>query len=147
MTRSVQPLRSAYALAWQVPVLPEQAMLAAGGRLLRAALEATGLDRATAEQYISHMRQPGALRCALNWYRAAGRSPRSLSSLPAIAVPTMYVWSTDDSALGRTAAERTRRHVEGPYRFEILDGVSHWIPETQPAQTAELLRDHAHAHR
>ena len=64
MTRSWQPLRSAYAVAWQVPVVPETVMLAADGRLLRAGLKAAGLDASTAEQYVNHMRQPGALRSA-----------------------------------------------------------------------------------
>ena len=77
MSRSWQPLRSAYAVAWQVPVVPETVMLAADGRLLRAGLEASGLDASTAEHYVNHMRQPGALRSALNWYRGGGPHARS----------------------------------------------------------------------
>ena len=52
--------------------------------------------------------------------------------LPPVTVPTLYVWSDGDLALGRTAAEATAAHVEGPYRFVELDGVSHWIPEEVP---------------
>ena len=147
LTRSWQPLRSAYALAWQPTIVPEIVMLAANGRILRAGLEASGLDRSLAEQYATQMRQPGALRAALNWYRAAGRAPRPLFSLPPVRVPTMYVWSTNDPALGRAAAERTAQHVEGPYRFEVLDGVSHWIPETEPSRVAALVDQHASANR
>jgi pimeloyl-ACP methyl ester carboxylesterase len=147
MSRSWQPLRSAYAVAWQVPVVPETVMLAADGRLLRAGLEASRLDASTAEHYVNHMRQPGALRSALNWYRAAGRTPGPLFSLPSVDVPTLFVWSTNDQALGRTAAERTARHVEGRYRFEVLEGVSHWIPETEPSRVATLIRQHALAQR
>ena len=57
-------------------------------------------------------------------------------------VPTLYVWSSDDPALGRTAAELTAEHVSGPYRFEVLDGVSHWIPEMEPDAAAELVLSH-----
>ena len=46
-----------------------------------------------------------------------------------ITAPTLYVWSTGDVALGREAAEGTAAEVSGPYRFEVLEDVSHWIPE------------------
>jgi pimeloyl-ACP methyl ester carboxylesterase len=142
MTRSLQPLRSSYALAWQVPTVPELIMLAGGGTVLRTGLTASGLPPDDAAEYVARMRQPGALTAALNWYRAAGRRPR-LAALPAMTVPTLYVWSNRDTALGGTAARRTGRHVSGPYEFIELDGVSHWIPETVPARTARLLIDHA----
>jgi len=54
----------------------------------------------------------------------------------------MYVWSTDDQALGREAAEATAAWVTGPYRFEVLEGVSHWVPEEVPDVLNALLLDH-----
>jgi pimeloyl-ACP methyl ester carboxylesterase len=54
----------------------------------------------------------------------------------------MYVWSTDDPALGRVAAEETAALVAGPYRFEVLDGVDHWLPEHAPEQLNALLLEH-----
>ncbi len=54
----------------------------------------------------------------------------------------MYVWSTDDVALGREAAEGTAAEVAGPYRFEVLEGVSHWVPEVAPDALDALLLDH-----
>ena len=54
----------------------------------------------------------------------------------------MYVWSTNDAALGRRAAELTGRYVDGPYRFEVMSGVSHWIPESRPLELSDLLDDH-----
>jgi pimeloyl-ACP methyl ester carboxylesterase len=32
--------------------------------------------------------------------------------------------------------------VTGPYRLEILPGVSHWIPEEAPDQVASMLLEH-----
>jgi pimeloyl-ACP methyl ester carboxylesterase len=54
----------------------------------------------------------------------------------------MYVWSTDDVALGREAAEATAAHVDGPYRFEVIEGVSHWVPEEAADRLNELLLSH-----
>jgi len=79
---------------------------------------------------------------ALNYYRALLLSARRALRCGDIAVPTLYVWSTEDTALSRRAAELTARHVTGPYRFEILEGVSHWIPEEEPAEVTRLLLEH-----
>ena len=86
------------------------------------------------------MAEDGALSGALAWYRAAG--PRSLGAVGRIRVPTMYVWSTNDAALGGVAARRTRRWVDAPYRFEVLEGVSHWIQREVPDRLVELLVSH-----
>ena len=36
--------------------------------------------------------------------------------------------------------------MTGEYRFEILDGVSHWMPEEQPETVAGLLLEWFDAH-
>ena len=57
-------------------------------------------------------------------------------------VPTLYVWSTDDTAFARSTAEASAEFVTGPYRFEILEGISHWIAEEVPERLSELLVEH-----
>ncbi|MBV8980417.1 MAG: alpha/beta hydrolase, partial [Acidimicrobiia bacterium] len=32
--------------------------------------------------------------------------------------------------------------VDGPYRFEILEGISHWIPEQAADELNRLLLEH-----
>jgi len=49
-------------------------------------------------------------------------------------------------ALGRQAAEDTASWVRGPYRFEVLHGASHWIPEEHPAELAGLVLAHLREH-
>jgi len=142
LSMSTQALRSSYGVAWQVPRIPELVMLAGGGAPLRRALTGSGLPELYAERYVREMREPGRLTAALNWYRAVPRNMRMGRALDNVEVPTMYVWSTNDAALGRRAAELTARYVDGPYRFEVLEGVSHWVPETRPVELAELLADH-----
>jgi pimeloyl-ACP methyl ester carboxylesterase len=65
-----------------------------------------------------------------------------LLHLEPVGVPTLYVWSTDDAAFGRAAAEATRDCVQASYTFEVLEGVSHWVPETAPEQLSALLVRH-----
>lgn len=139
---SDQALRSSYGVAWQVPYIPELLMLAAHGAPLRATLTRSGLPELYAERYVREMREPGRLTAALNWYRAVPRTPPNRRIMRNIEVPTMYVWSSNDMALGPCAARLTERFVDGPYRFEVLQGMSHWVPESAPVELADLLEDH-----
>jgi pimeloyl-ACP methyl ester carboxylesterase len=130
MVRSTQLLRSWYMLAFQVPWLPE---LMVRGKQSRKTLVRSGLP---AEKVAFYLDRIGDMTGALNWYRAIPVSPPTAKP---ITVPTTYVYSTGDFALGRKAADLTADHVSGPYRYEILDGVSHWIPEEVPDRAAELI--------
>ncbi len=120
----------------------EEMFLADDGAMMRRALAAFGMhDTDPVDEYYRVLSQPGAMTGALNWYRANHIGAGGLE-LPAVTVPTMYVWSTDDQALGREAAEATAAWVTGPYRFEVLEGVSHWLPEEVPDVLNALLLDH-----
>lgn len=83
------------------------------------------------------------MTAALNWYRAVPLDGVVGPAIGRIEVPTLYVWSSRDSALGRAAAQATGSWISAPYRFEVLDGVSHWIPETAAKALAGLIVAHA----
>ena len=59
-------------------------------------------------------------------------------------MPTLFVYSTGDCCLGRDAADATASHVTGPYRYVVLDGVSHWVPEEAAERLDQLLLAHLH---
>ena len=147
MATSTQLLHSWYMLALQTPALPERLVLGRpGGRLdLVPQLVRSGLPEDLAVRYRDFLSEPGALTAAINWYRALPFvSPRRLTEH--VSVPSLYVWSTNDPFLGRKAADLTQRYVNGPYRFEVFEGTSHWIPETEPDRVASLLIEHFKAH-
>ena len=138
---SDQAARSAYVRFFQLPRLPERLLLAGEGAGLRALFANTAfVDRAAMEVYVSLLLEAGALTGALNWYRALDVA--TLAGVGAIAVPTLYVWSTDDPALGREAAEGTAAYMTGPYEFVELEGVGHWVPEDAPGELNRLLLEH-----
>lgn len=133
-----QALKSWYMLALQLPVLPERAQLAHDAQLLRRALADSGLPADSVAEYVDRMQQPGALTAAVNWYR--GMSLRELRAVGPVTVPTLYVWSTGDHYLGRTAADLTTSWVHADFQRAVLNGISHWIPETAPDEVVELVR-------
>jgi pimeloyl-ACP methyl ester carboxylesterase len=85
---SAQALRSTYAVAFQLPLLPELALTAQRGALLRTSLIASGLDAATARRYAGGLADRRAMRAALHWYRAAFRHPGDARAVGRFTVPT-----------------------------------------------------------
>ena len=144
LSSSDQALRSWYMLLFQLPWIPELGMRGIGERSLRRTLSRSGLDGDGVDACVSFLQQPGAATAALNWYRAVPFSPPT--RIGSIDVPTMYVYATADFALGRRAADLTEQYVRGPYRYEVLDGVSHWMHQEVPATIATLVLDHVAKH-
>jgi pimeloyl-ACP methyl ester carboxylesterase len=134
-----QLLRSAYIGLFRLPRLPELVLGAGRQRGLRLLLARSGLGPEWVEAYARAMAGPGALSAALAWYRAI--SPLGLRT-PPVTVPTRYVWGSGDPALGRRAATATARWVSGPYRFDVLSGAGHWLPEHHAQALASLLLEH-----
>ena len=139
---SSQALRSWYMGLFQIPRVPEWLSLVGDGRVALSSMRRSGLSEERAHEYLARMREPGAITGALNWYRAIPFEAAAIREARPVTVPTLYVWSTKDVALGRKAAELTGHYVSGPYRLEILEGVSHWIPEEAPDAVVRLVLDH-----
>lgn len=140
--RGPQALRSWYMLMFQLPWLPETLLGAGGGTLTARAMRASGAeDPELMGRLLSDRRTATG---ALNWYRTM-----RLKDAPGpgrVSVPSLYVWSDGDTALGRQAAERTRDFVDGDYTFVELAGVSHWIPDERPDDLAKAVLAHLAAH-
>jgi pimeloyl-ACP methyl ester carboxylesterase len=134
---SSQGLKSLYMLFFQLPAVPEAVI----PRGLETSLLKTGLPAGFAAHNAERMREPGALTGALNWYRAM---PFALRGGHRSAVPTTFVWGRHDRFLGRFAAEATADFVVGRYRFVELDA-GHWLPETHPAEIAQLITEQVRA--
>lgn len=111
-----------------------------------------GLPEASVAEYLEIVGTPEGMRGCLDWYRAGALprepgAPNGLSSdFPDIAVPTLFVWSDQDPAIGPAGAHATADHVTGPYRFVALEGIGHWIPETAAQRFNEELLAHLAAH-
>lgn len=136
-----QKERSAYIrLFWQQGKAEEVLLADDARRLRRMLLGAdgeTGVPAEAVDEYVAVLSAPGALTAALNWYRAMSSDTR----VDPVGVPTTYVWSDADVAIGRTAAEACAQFVSGDYRFVALPDITHWIPEQAPEQLAAAILD------
>ena len=140
MVTGTQAVKSWYMFMFQLPVLPELAYRDRMEHRLRATLRSTGLADQAIDRYITPLREPGAATAAINWYRGM---PFSTPRPGKVTVPALYVYGTKDAFLGRKAADLTGDYVEAPYRYEVLDGVTHWMPEDIPDVIAQLFTEHA----
>jgi pimeloyl-ACP methyl ester carboxylesterase len=114
-------------------------LLADDARTLRERLANSGVPAGAIAEHLSVLGNAAAMEAALAWYRARGaiRAPLGVTR-----VPTLYLWGDADDTVGRAAAEGTRDFVSGPYRFEVLPGVGHFIADQAPDRLNELLPRH-----
>lgn len=130
-----QLLKSWYMALFQLPAVPELILPTSRGRAL---VGGKGLTPDQVRDYLQPLGKDG-LTAALNWYRALPFSQREKGYARRSSVPTTYVWSSGDQALGRAGAEATARFVTGPYRFEEFEGLSHWIADEAPDELADAI--------
>ncbi|MCW2640344.1 MAG: epoxide hydrolase [Dactylosporangium sp.] len=138
LTSLDQLRRSRYILFFRRAGRAEDALLDDDARRLRRMLADSGLDAAAVDRYVAPMRAPGALTAALNWYRAMSFFDRD-RGIGEVGVPTTYVWSDADVAIGRAAAHRCAHEVTGEYRFVELPGVTHWMADQAPEAVADAV--------
>lgn len=101
------------------------------------------VPRGLIDHFTRSVSRPGRLTAALNYYRAnlvaGGGAWETPIRIGPIKMPTALLWGDQDPALGRSAAEATAQHVEGEYRFEVLEGAGHWLQFERPAEVSLAL--------
>lgn len=137
MVVSDQLKRSWYMGFFQLPFIPEL-VLNSSGPLPARVLAKMGMTPEMIARYRTEMVTAGAIRGGLGWYRALPFAAPG-EATARVTVPTTFVWSDDDAALGRGGAERSGDYVDADYRFVELNGVSHWIPDERPVELADAI--------
>jgi epoxide hydrolase 4 len=162
LLRNFQALRSAYMLAAMLPALPERALAARDGALLRLALRAfrTGpVPDEEIEPYVEAARNAEWLRGGLGVYRAMGRALLAQAPIagrlfasrrdrggPAlhrpgarrIEAPVLVIWGEDDPFLAPHLARPPPDLVPNA-RVERVPGASHDVMLDAPERVNALL--------
>ncbi|GGG01687.1 epoxide hydrolase [Rhodococcoides trifolii] len=129
-----QRRRGSYMKLLRQPGKAEDVLLEDDCRRLRAMFDGAR-DPSIVDAYLPVVGTRDGLTAGLNWYRAM---TKDFANLPAVTVPTTFVWSTGDTAIGRAGVERCHEWVDAEYRFVELDG-SHWVPEDSPREVAAAI--------
>ena len=134
--------RSWYMLLFQFEGVAEEIIQRNDWAMLRAMFSDGDI-----ESYTRDLARPGALTAALNWYRA-NINPTIMFAepvpFPAIEAPTMGIWSDGDFALGEDQMVNSARQVSGPWRYERVEGVGHYVPLGAADRVTALLLDFFH---
>lgn len=137
LATSSQGVKSWYMAMFQLPIVPERILSSRenAAKFLRGG----GMTAEMFEDYMTHIVQDGALRGGIAYYRSL---PLSMSEGMGqmTRVPTTFVWSDRDAFLGRKGAEDTRKWVTADYRFEVIEGGTHWLPERNAEELAGHIR-------
>jgi pimeloyl-ACP methyl ester carboxylesterase len=136
--RSIEQREKAwYQLLFQFEAA-EQLLMLDGWKLFRDLLR----DQGDLYRYLADLSRPGALTAGLNWYRANLAPERALEQrppVPAVAAPTLGLWSSGDNYLTEDGMTRSAEHVSGPWRYERIEDASHWLQLDRPDRVNPLL--------
>ena len=130
--------KSWYMLLFQFEGVAEELLSRNDWRLAREWMRGDG----DVDRYIADLSRPGALTAGLNWYRANVAPQRELQErppLPPVQAPTLGLWSTGDNYLTEEPMLRSGDCVAGPWRYERIEGASHWLQLDRPDEVNELL--------
>ena len=147
---------SAYALGFQLPLLPERQLVADHAARVGAMLSRWSgpgwPDPATERRYRDAMRVPSGAHSALEYHRWFLRSPLRPDGLryaramrQPIQAPVLHLHGALDRCVRPGAARGSGRYVEAPYRWRLLEGAGHFpheeIPERFDAELRSWLAD------
>lgn len=134
-----QQARSSYFALFNTPIVPEVLLTFNGLALLNAAY--TGMDKDNIAEYLAVFSEPRALSSALNWYRQMGNLTDSIAVAFETSVPTLFVWGSNDAAVGRAAVLDQAQYMKGPYKVVETDG-EHWLMTTHADQIIPQVLEH-----
>ena len=137
-----QKEKSKYIRLFQLPFLPEFKIKSKGFKLLRELWNEQSKDEI--ENYISIVKEPGALTAMLNYYRAGYRiikRARREQVLGDIKVPTLFIWGSKDVAIGSVSVERGHKYMKGEYTYLELNG-GHWLIQSHYSEVKEAIVKH-----
>ncbi len=92
-------------------------------------------------QWKADMARPGRMHAANGLYREniGIIIPRHHGR---VQVPVMGMWSSGDHTLSRKQMQISGQYVDGAWRYEEVEGASHWLQLDRPQQVNDLLLEY-----
>jgi pimeloyl-ACP methyl ester carboxylesterase len=141
-TNPAQRKRSWYIFFFQIPWLPERLLRANNFARLARGLRGTSRRGTFTDEMLESYReawaQPGAMTATIHWYRALLRARNQKVKDRRIRVPTLLIWGTRDTALGRELAQPSIDYCDEG-RLEPIEEAGHWVLHEEPERTSRLI--------
>lgn len=133
--------RSWYIFAFQIPALPEwliqQNLKDFVKNFFRGQAVRQGVFTAEDTQiYEAALEKPGVISAAMKYYRSSlspqswlhhwGRSPEPVT------VPTLILWSEEDSLLSQKLTEGMEPLINAPFQLKFVPHCGHWMQQEVP---------------
>jgi pimeloyl-ACP methyl ester carboxylesterase len=135
-----QRSKSSYFLLFAAPWLPDTLFAYDDFHLLKTMY--TAMSDTQRAEYLRVLAEPGALRAAFNWYRAAVQNRNDEPEIDTtVTTPTLFIWGRNDPAAGRVAVEATADYMKGPYQKLELEA-GHWLMEEATGKVVSATLDH-----
>jgi pimeloyl-ACP methyl ester carboxylesterase len=170
---SRQMARSWYMFFFQIPWLPETLLTLGHARGVARAIERSAVNRdAITPEDLRVLRdaasRPGAMRSAINYYRATFRSPEARAGLPGwlrrflygdqplpalrtrledwpkVTAPTLLIWGEVDVALGKELTLGMEPLITAPFEIKYIPLCGHWVQQEQAQVVNGYLLDFLH---
>ena len=122
-----------YVLFFQLGGIAEKVFMANNWSLFRKTVN----NHPEMDHWIEDLSRPGRLTAGMNWYRA-NLSKLWKAEFPRVKIPVFGIWSTEDVALAEDQMIGSAGYVDAQWRYERLEGVSHWIPVDEPDTLSDL---------
>jgi len=135
-----QIAKSWYALAFQIPRLPERMIRARNWRLLLSAMPDYFTEQER-DRYREAWSQPQAMTSMINWYRALLQQPSKSTGPGNIQVPTLVIWGRQDPHISYEMAPLSVDRC-GNGRLVTFDEATHWVQHDKVQEVSQLLIEH-----
>jgi pimeloyl-ACP methyl ester carboxylesterase len=132
-----------YIKFFQLPGVAEALLTAGGLAALRGMYGEMPEDHV--EEYVGVFSEPGALRSALNWYRAMASLAAEAGSAT-VSQPAIWVFGNRDMPVfvRPDVQAHQERFVTGSYEAIELDA-GHWLMQEEPGRVVWAVMDHLRA--
>jgi pimeloyl-ACP methyl ester carboxylesterase len=133
-----------YVRFFQMTGVPETLFTAGDLFLMQRMYAAMPEDQRS--EYLAVFAEPGALRAALNWYRARAEFLAGGEVAPEVLQPVLYVFGRQDmpTFVRPEVRELQPRFVTGPFEEVELDA-GHWLIEEEPQEVVDIVMTHLRA--
>jgi pimeloyl-ACP methyl ester carboxylesterase len=134
--------KSWYIFFFQLPFVPERVVGTEkffSSTFKKMLMRREVISRDDIKKYVEAYAQPGAVKAAIAYYRAAFRSFLTAVKLPKIQAPVLMLWGENDTALGKELTYRTKEYCDNTCQILYDSTSGHFVQHDNPEWVNEKL--------